>query len=259
MKLLRVKSIKSIIAFSLFAICFFAAQNVIAQKTPIKNVVLVHGAFVDGSGWRAVYDILTKKGYNVSIAQIPLTSLKDDVEATKVILDRLEGPVVLVGHSWGGAVITEAGIDQKVKSLVYVATFIPEVGETVGQLASSLPAAPENGILSPDKNGYLFYDKAKFHAGFAANLSQSESDFMADSQVPITAASFGVPLNNFAWKAKPSFAILTTQDKSLVPEIQRKMYVRAKSTVTEIKANHAVFISHPEEVAAVIIKASLVK
>lgn len=259
MRILNFKGIKSLIVCMIFAGSLLAGQSVIAQNTPVKNVVLVHGAFADGSGWKNVYTILTQKGYNVSIVQIPLTSLKDDVAATKVVLDRIEGPVVLVGHSWGGAVISEAGIDPKVKSLVYVAAFVPEVGESVGQLATSLPAAPENGVTAPDKNGYVFYDKTKFHSGFAGDISQVESDFMADSQVPIVAASFGATLEHAAWKSKPSFGVLSTQDKSLLPEIQRKMYKRANSIITEVKASHVVFISQPEEVSAVIVKASLVK
>lgn len=250
--------VKSSIAIAILTLSLFAVSTVKAQAPAAKNVVLVHGAFADGSGWRGVYDNLTKKGYNVVIAQIPLTSLQDDVAATKRVLDRLDGPTVLVGHSWGGTVITEAGNDPKVVSLVYVAAFVPDAGESAGQWATSLPAAPENGIIAPEKDGFFFYNKAKFHAGFAADLSKEESDFMEASQVPIAAASFGALVTKAAWKTRPSFAILTTQDKSILPAIQTKMYKRANSTVTELKSSHVGFISHPAVVADVIVAASKV-
>jgi len=258
MNIKNFKSVKSIIAIAILTLSLFAATTAKAQSPTVKNVVLVHGAFADGSGWRGVYDILTKKGYNVAIVQIPLTSLKDDVAATQRVLDRLDGPTVLVGHSWGGAVITEAGNDPKVVSLVYVAAFVPDAGESAGQWATSVPPAPENGIIAPEKDGFFFYNKAKFHAGFAADLSKEESDFMEASQVPIAASSFGAQITKAAWKTRPSFAVLTTQDKSILPEIQTKMYKRANSTVTELKSSHVGFISHPAAVADVIIAASKV-
>jgi pimeloyl-ACP methyl ester carboxylesterase len=242
----------AIILVSLFS----ATGKLNAQTQPVKNIVLVHGAFADGSGWKGVYEILTKKGYNVSVVQNPLTSLKDDVDAVNRVLDRLEGPVILVGHSWGGTVITEAGLNPKVAALVYVAAFQPDKGETTLQWATSLPPAPENGLTAPDKNGYIFYDKAKFHAGFAGDLSKDEADFMYASQGPVAAQGFGTPLSGAAWKTKPSYGIVPTEDKSINPDIERNMYKRSNTKITEIKGSHVIFISHPAEVAQVIIEAA---
>lgn len=239
-----------LLIFNLFSVATFA------QKKTAKNIVLVHGAFVDGSGWKKVHDILVKKGYNVSIVQYPLTSLQDDVAATNRILDRQDGPVVLVGHSWGGTIITEAGEHPKVASLVYVAAFQPDKGENTIQWATSLPAAPESGLGAPDDKGFVYYDKAKFRAGFAADLSKEETDFMYASQAPIFEASFATPLTAAAWKTKPSYGIVATEDKSIVPDIQRNMYKRAGAKVTEIKGSHAIFISQPEAVAKVIMAAA---
>ncbi|WP_158798951.1 alpha/beta hydrolase [Pedobacter sp. L105] len=227
-----------------------------ASAQAVKNIVVVHGAFADGSGFKKVFDILTKKGYNVSIVQNPLTSLKDDVDATNRIVDQQNGPVILVGHSWGGAVITEAGVNQKVVGLVYVAAFAPDNGQTAGQLISALPPAPENGILPPDEKGIVYYDKAKFHAGFAADLSKADADFMAASQGPIFVQCFTAPITEAAWKNKPSYGIVATEDKAINPEIERNMYKHAGAKITEIKGSHAVFISHPDEVAKVIIEAA---
>jgi pimeloyl-ACP methyl ester carboxylesterase len=225
-------------------------------QAPVKNVVLVHGAFADGSGFKGVYDILTKKGYNVTVVQNPLTSLKDDVDAANRVIDKQDGPVILVGHSWGGTVITEAGNNPKVAALVYIAAFAPDNGETTLKLVQSLPAAPENGILPPDDKGFVYFSKEKFHAGFAADLSKEEADFMYASQGPIAAQGFVAPITQAAWKTKPSFAIVATEDKAINPDIERNMYKRAGSKVTEIKASHVVFISHPDAVAKVIIEAA---
>ena len=250
------KSLKGFLTFSILAVSLASVQKLHAQNNVVKNIVLVHGAFADGSGWKGVYDILTKKGYNVRIAQIPLTGLKEDVAATQSILDRIDGPVILVGHSWAGNVITEAGIDPKVAALVYVAAFLPDVGESAGQLVSSMPIAPENGITAPGKDGYIFYDKAKFHAGFCADLTKSQSDFMEATQVPIIASAFGSPAVNIAWKIKPSFAVVTLEDKNIPFALQRQMYKRANSTITELKSSHVAYISHAGEVASVIVSAS---
>jgi pimeloyl-ACP methyl ester carboxylesterase len=222
----------------------------------IKNVVIVHGAFADGSGFKKLYSILTKKGYNVTIVQNPLTSLKDDVDATRRALDKQDGPVILVGHSWGGTVITEAGTHPKVAALVYIAAFMPDKGEATGQLAMSLPMKTEGGILPPDENGVVYFDKAKFHAGFAADVSKEEADFMSASQVPIFASCFGAPVTEVAWKTKPSYGIVATEDKALNPEIERNMYKRAGAKVTELKGSHVVFISQANAVANVIISAA---
>jgi pimeloyl-ACP methyl ester carboxylesterase len=238
----------------------FAAANVNAQtKTStaqIKNVVLVHGAFADGSGWKALYEVLTKKGYNVSIVQNPLSSLEDDVAATNVVLDKQDGPTILVGHSWGGAVITQAGNHPKVVALVYVAAFQPDNGESALQWLQTAPPAPENGVLPPDDKGIVYYDKAKFHAGFAGDISKEEADFMYASQGAFYAKGFVTPITKAAWRDKPSYAVVATDDKSIAPEIQRAMYKRSNTKVTEIKGSHVVFMSQPAKVANVIIEAS---
>ncbi|SEM80555.1 Pimeloyl-ACP methyl ester carboxylesterase [Mucilaginibacter gossypiicola] len=222
----------------------------------IKNVVLVHGAFADGSGWKGVFEILTKKGYHVTAVQIPLTSLKDDVDATTRILDKQDGPVILVGHSWGGVVITEAGMHPKVAGLVYVAAYQPDKGENTLKWAATAPTLPEYGILPPDEKGFVYYDKAKFHAGFAGDLSLAETDFMFASQEPIFGGSFETPVADAAWRTKPAYGIVATEDKSINPEIERNMYKRSNTRTTEIKGSHVVFISHPDAVAKVIIAAS---
>ena len=223
----------------------------------VKNVVLVHGAFADGSGWKGIYEVLSSKGYNVTIVQNPLSSLEDDVAATNLALDNLDGPAVLVGHSWGGAVISQAGIHNKVVALVYVAAFQPDIGESALTWFSSMPPVPENGVLPPDEKGFVYYSKEKYHDGFCADLSEKESDFMYASQGAFAGKSFATPLTEAAWKSKPSFAVLATEDKSIRPEIQEKMYQRSNTKVTKVKGSHAVYISQPEAVAKVIIEAVL--
>jgi pimeloyl-ACP methyl ester carboxylesterase len=245
----------------LFATSMLAASiagsvtNIDAQT--VKNVVLVHGAFADGSGWRALYTALTQKGYNVTIVQNPLTSLEDDVMATKVVLDKQDGPTILVGHSWGGAVITEAGNHPNVVGLVYVAAFQPDNGESALQWLQTAPPAPENGVLAPDEKGIVYYDKAKYHAGFCADISKEEADFMYASQGAFYAKGFITPITKAAWRDKPAYALVATEDKSIAPEIQRNMYKRSHTKVTDVKGSHVIFMSHPEEVAAVIIQAAL--
>jgi pimeloyl-ACP methyl ester carboxylesterase len=226
------------------------------KKMESKNIVIVHGAFADGSGYKKLYEILTQKGYQVTVVQNPLTSLKDDVDTTVRALDRQDGPAVLVGHSWGGTVITEAGTHPKVAALVYIAAFQPDKGETSVQWISSLPTAPEFGILPPDEKGVVYFDKSKFHAGFAADLSKEEADFMYASQGPIFGACFATPVKEAAWKTKPSYGIVATEDKAINPEIERNMYRRAGTKITEIKGSHVLFISQPAAVAKVIIAAS---
>lgn len=222
------------------------------EQVKAKNIVFVHGAFADGSGYEKIYRILTKKGYHVSIVQNPLSSLKDDVDATTHILDKQDGPTILVGHSWGGTVITEAGVHPKVVALVYIAAFQPDAGENTVQWATALPAAPENGILQPDQNGLVFFDKAKFHAGFAADLSKETAEFMYASQGSIAVNCFTAAVKEAAWKTKPSYGIVATEDKAINPDTERKMYKRAGAKVTEIKGSHVVFISQPAKVAEVI-------
>jgi pimeloyl-ACP methyl ester carboxylesterase len=233
---------------------FLYANVASAQTTPApaKNIVLVHGAYADGSGWEAVYNILSHKGYNVTIVQNPLTSLEDDVAAVNRILDKQDGPTVLVGHSWGGTVITEAGNSPKVVSLVYVAAFQPDAGESTLTLVTSAPTAPENGIRQPDAAGFSYYDKAKFHAGFCADLPKEKADFMFASQGPLAGKAFVATISQPAWKTKPSWAIVATADKSINPEIERRMYKRSNSIVTELNGSHVIFISKPKEVAGVI-------
>lgn len=235
----------------------FSTTIATAQTTPtVKNVVLVHGAFADGSGWRGLYDILSKKGYHVTIVQNPLSSLEDDVAATKVALDNQDGPTILVGHSWGGVVITEAGNHPKVVGLVYVAAFQPDNGETALQWFQTAPPAKENGVLPPNDKGIVYYDQAKFHAGFASDISKEEAEFMYASQGAFNGRCFVSPITKAAWRDKPAYGIVATEDKSINPDIERAMYKRSKTKVTEIKGSHVVFMSQPKAVAEVIITAS---
>lgn len=245
-----------IAALFLLGSLFLSAIPTFAQEQPVKNIVLVHGAFVDGSGWQAVYKILSKKGYHVSVVQIPLTSLKDDVDATNRILDKQDGPTILVGHSWAGVVITEAGLNPKVVGLVYVAALQPDKQENLLQLISAFLPAPENGVMNPDDKGFVYYDKAKFHGGFAADLSTEETDFMYASQKPIAAQSYGSTVTDAAWKTKPTYGIVPTEDKTISPDLERMMYKRSGTKFIELKSSHAVFLSHPNDVAKVIIEAS---
>lgn len=216
----------------------------------VRNIVLVHGAFADGSGWKPVADILKADGYSVSVVQQPMTSIADDVAATVRVLDMQSGPTVLVGHSYGGAVITEAGNHANVASLVFVAAFAPDEGEALGALSGSIPAAAHS--IAPTTDGYLFVDTAQFPADFAADLPAASAEFMAVSQMPINGKIWGTSIAAPAWKVKPSFAILTTEDRMINPELQRSMYGRAKSEITEIAGSHAVFLSQPQAVADVI-------
>jgi pimeloyl-ACP methyl ester carboxylesterase len=228
-----------------------------ASAQEVKNVVLVHGAFADGSGYKALYTALTKKGYNVTIVQNPLISLEGDVAATTAVLDKQDGPVILAGHSWGGAVITEAGNHPKVAALVYIAAFQPDKGESALQWIQTAPPAPENGIQAPNEKGIVYFSKEKFHAGFAADIPKEEADFMYASQGAFYAQAFATPLTQAAWKTKPSYGIIATDDKAIVPSIQHAMYKRSNTKVTEIKGSHVVFMSQPEKVAKVIIEAAV--
>jgi pimeloyl-ACP methyl ester carboxylesterase len=222
----------------------------------IKNVVLVHGAFADGSGFKALYNVLTKKGYRVTIVQNPLTSLEEDVAATKVVLDKQDGPVVLAGHSWGGAVITEAGNHPKVEALVYIAAFQPDTGESALQWLQTTAPAPENGVLAPDDKGIVYYDEAKYHAGFCADIPKDEAQFMFASQGAFYAKGFATPIPHAAWRDKPAYACVATEDKSIAPDIQRSMYKRSNTKVKDVKGSHVIYMSQPEAVADVIIEAA---
>lgn len=220
------------------------------------NVVLVHGGFVDGSGWLQVYGLLRKEGYNVSVVQNPTLSLEGDAAATRLILDAQDGPVILVGHSYGGAVITEAGTHPNVAALVYIAAFAPDKGESVNTLiADPPPGAPVPPILPP-REGFLFLDREKFHASFAGDVSADLAAFMADSQVPWGLNALGGAVTEPAWRVKPSWYLLTTEDRMIPPPAQRAMSERAGSTVVEVAASHSVYVSQPQAVAALIEQAA---
>jgi pimeloyl-ACP methyl ester carboxylesterase len=227
-----------------------------AENLEARTVVLVHGGFVDGSGWEGVYKILRKDGYTVSIVQNPTISLADDVAATKRIIATQNGPVILVGHSYGGAVITEAGNDPKVAGLVYITAFAPDRGESVSTLIKDPPpGAPVPPILPPQE-GYLFLDKEKFPASFAADVESERAAFMADSQVPWGVEALSGKISEPAWKTKPSWYLIATDDKMIPPPAQHFMAKRAGSTVVEVAGSHAIYVSQPNAVAAIIEKAA---
>src|SRR4051794_9142915 len=220
------------------------------------HVVLVHGGFVDGSGWRAVYDQLKADGYNVAVVQHPTLSLEGDVAATKRVIDDLGRSVVLVGHSYGGVVITEAGTDSRVAGLVYIAAFAPDKGESVSSLIKNPPpGAPVPPILPP-QDGFLFLDRTQFRASFAADVSADAAAFMADSQVPWGLEALNGVVSEPAWRTKPSWYLVSTEDRMIPPDAQRAMSKRAGSTVTEVKGSHAVYVSQPKAVATLIAKAA---
>src|SRR4029077_2490908 len=220
----------------------------------ISNIVLVHGGFVDGSGWAGVHRILKRDGFNVSIVQNPTISLAGDVAAARLVVDSQTGPVILVGHSYGGAVITEAGTHPNVAGLVYITAFAPDKGESVNTLiANPPPGAPVPPILPP-KDGYLFLDKAKFPASFAGDVDAETAAFMADSQVPWGLGALDGKIGEPAWKTKPSWYLVVTDDKMIPPPAQRLMSKRAGSTVVEVPGSHAVYVSNPQAVAALFVK-----
>jgi pimeloyl-ACP methyl ester carboxylesterase len=222
----------------------------------MKNIVLVHGGFVDGAGWEGVYNILKKDGYSVSIVQNPTISLEDDVAATKRTLAAQDGEAILVGHSYGGAVITEAGNDPKVARLVYIAAFAPDKGESVSTLLKDLPPGAPLPPILPPQDGYLFLDRAKFAASFAADVDAEKAAFMADSQVPWGVGALGGTISEPAWRVKPSWYMVTTEDRMIPPAAQRAMSKRAGSTVVEVKGSHAIYVSQPGAVAALIEQAA---
>jgi pimeloyl-ACP methyl ester carboxylesterase len=222
------------------------------RSSAAPNVVLVHGGFVDGSGWRAVYDLLTQDGYDVSVVQNPTQSLEGDVAATRWVIDAQDSPVVLVGHSYGGAVITQAGTHPNVAALVYIAAFAPDKGESVNTLiADPPPDAPVPPILPP-RDGLLLLDREKFHASFAGDVPAQDAAFMADSQVPWGVDALGGQITEPAWQSKPSWYLLTTEDRMIPPPAQRAMSERAGSTVVEAKGSHAIYVSQPAAVAGLI-------
>jgi pimeloyl-ACP methyl ester carboxylesterase len=220
------------------------------------NVVLVHGGFADGSGWRGVYDLLTRDGYHVAVVQNPTLSLAGDVAAARLIIDAQDGPVVLAGHSYGGAVISEAGTDPNVAALVYICAFAPDASESVNTLLAGFPPdAPQPPILPP-RDGFLFLDRDKFPASFAGDLPADLAAFMADSQVPWGVDALGEPVTDPAWRTKPSWYLVTTEDLMIPPAAQRTMAGRAGSTTAEVAASHSVYVSQPAAVCACIEQAA---
>jgi len=233
-----------------------AQMSQASAATGVKNVVLVHGGFVDGSGWQGVYKILKRDGFTVTIVQNPTQSLADDVAVTKRALAAQSGPAILVGHSYGGVVITEAGTDPKVAGLVYIAAFAPDKNESVSSLIKDPPpGAPVPPILPP-QDGFLFLDRAKFRESFAADVDQDEATFMADSQVPWGLEALNGAVTEPAWKSKPSWYLVATNDKMIPPDAQRGMSKRTGATVVEIKGSHAVYVSQPQAVAHLIEEAA---
>src|SRR4051794_7276513 len=214
------------------------------------NVVLVHGGFVDGSGWEGVYNLLARDGFNVSVVQNPTISLDGDVATTQQVLDQQDGPTILVGHSYGGAVITEAGTHENVAALVYIAAFAPDAGESVNTLLGTFPQDGPVPPILPPRDGFLFLDREKFHASFAADLPAEQAAFMADSQVPWGLDALGGSITQAAWRVKPSWYLVSTEDRMIPPSAQRTMSERAGSTVVEATGSHAMYVSQPAAVVA---------
>jgi len=227
-----------------------------ARSTARPTIVLVHGGFVDGSGWAGVFELLRKDGYNVAIVQNPTISLAGDVAATRSVINAQTGPVILVGHSYGGAVITEAGNDPKVAGLVYIAAFVPDNGQSVDALIKTFPAGGPQPPILPPRDGFLYLDKAKFAAAFAADVDAETAAFMAEAQVPWGLAALTESVTEAAWKSKPSWFLVATADKMIPPDAQRFMSKRAGATVTETPGSHALYVSRPAPVAALIKQAA---
>lgn len=230
-----------------------------AQPAPASeatsSIVLVHGAFADGSGWRGVYDRLTAKGYRVAIVQNPLTSLKDDVDATKRVIERQPGRVILVGHSWGGTVITEAGNHPKVAALVYISALAPDSGETTAKQYEGFPASPEF-VIETQGDGFGFINLEKFKAAFAADTSDSDATFLRDSQVPINMSVFATPVTKAAWRSKPSWAVIAREDKAFGEGMLLHMARRMNADITEVPGSHALFMTQAQAVSDVIDRAA---
>jgi pimeloyl-ACP methyl ester carboxylesterase len=222
----------------------------------LRNVVLVHGGFVDGSGWRGVYDSLSRDGFQVSIVQNPTLTLAGDAQATRQIIDAQDGPVVLVGHSYGGAVITEAGTHPNVAALVYICAFAPDKGESVGSLIAGFPADGPQPPILPPRNGFLFLERDKFRSSFAADLPADLAAFMADSQVPWAVDAPAGAITEASWQTKPSWYLVTAEDRMIPPTAQHTMASRIGATLTEVAASHSVYVSQPEAVATVIAQAA---
>jgi pimeloyl-ACP methyl ester carboxylesterase len=252
------RKFKLLAAVAAASLTFGAAPAIAQTKAaePIKSIVLVHGGFVDGSGWEGVYKILTKDGYKVTIVQNPTNSLQDDVAVTKRAIAAADGKVILVGHSYGGVVVSEAGTDAKVAGVVYITAFAPDKGESVASLiANPAPGAPVPPILPP-RDGYLFLDNAKFAAAFAADVRPDVARFMADSQVPWGVEALAGAVTSPAWKVKPSWYLVATEDKMIPPAAQRMMASRAGAHVSEAAGSHAIYVSKPAIVAVIIEEAA---
>lgn len=233
-----------------------AAAAVAGLSTPaiaenVNNIVIVHGAFADGSGWRGVYDELTRRGYSVSIVQNPLTSFEDDVAATKRALNRQKGQVILVGHSYGGSVITQAGTDEKVAGLVYVAAFAPETGESTLDQYAQIPPPP-NFVPEEQPDGFAFLNAEKFSAGFAGDADPKDAAFLRDSQVPVSMSALKAKVTAAAWRTKPSWYVVATEDGAIAPELLRKTAQRIGAVTSDVKGSHVVFLTQPKLVADVI-------
>jgi pimeloyl-ACP methyl ester carboxylesterase len=241
------------LCFALFLLvcCALFAQN---EKHRVRNIVLVHGAWADGSGWKGVYDVLVKDGYNVSIVQEPETSFKEDVAATKRILAQQDGPCILVGHSYGGAVITEAGTDPSVVGLVYIAAHMPDTGENEADDGKRFPSdLGKSGAIKKTSDGFTYIDPAQFHEYFAADLPAEQAAFMSRSQVLNFADNFSAVITAAAWRSKPSWMLVSKKDRAINPDLERWYAARAKSQTVEVSgASHAVYVSHPKEVAELI-------
>jgi pimeloyl-ACP methyl ester carboxylesterase len=231
------------------------SPNASSGGNAAKNIVLVHGAFADGSGWRGVYDELTQLGYRVTIVQNPLTSLADDVSSTQAALDRQNGPTILVGHSWGGTVITEAGVHPNVVGLVYVSALAPDAGESTAQQYVGFAPTPEF-VIETHRNGFGYLSLAKFKAGFAHDVSDADAQFMRDSQVPINMSVFETRLKNAAWRTRPSWAVIATEDKAFDQAMLLHMAQRIGANITKVSASHALFMTQPKVVASVIDRAA---
>jgi len=246
--------------FLVLGILLLSVYTVSAQNEPprIRNVVLVHGAWADGSGWRGVYEILVKDGFKVSIVQQPETSFKEDVAATRRVLDQQDGPTILVAHSYGGAVITEAGNHPTVVGLVYIAAHMPDAGESETQAGKRFPSdLSKSNAIKTTADGFTYLDPAQFHEYFAADLSAEQAAFMAQSQVPNFADNFKAFITNAAWRSKPSWMLVASKDRTINPELERWYAKRAKSHMVEVAgASHAVYVARPKDVAALIKEAA---
>ncbi len=231
------------------------AAQTLPPEGAVRNVVLVHGAFADGSGWRGVYDDLIARGYRVTIVQNPLTSLADDVAATRRALARQEGGTILVGHSWGGVVITEAGVDDKVKGLVYVSALTPDVGETAGDQYEGF-GIPSTFVIEEQADGFGYINAARFREGFAADVGEADAAFMRDSQAPIAMSVFDTPVTQAAWRTRPSWFIVATEDAAISPRMLRQQAGKIGATMVEIRASHVPMVSQPRAVADVIDEAA---